>query len=105
LRTRKESSKICGPGWKELQGLGLVVLEVAGDMETLRISGTQTWLENPVEISVRESMGYPDRICRIAYKKYPLANVYITNWKDPQFVMGTSTINGHFLWLCSITRG
>ena len=25
------SSKICGPGWKQLQGLGLVVLEVAGE--------------------------------------------------------------------------
>ena len=25
-----------------------------------------------------------------------LVNVYITNWKDPPFLMGTSTINGHF---------
>ena len=27
---------------------------------------------------------------------YPRVNVYITNWKDPPFSMGKSTINGHF---------
>ena len=32
--------------------------------------------------------------------RYPLVNVYIANWKDPPFLMGKSTINGHVQLLC-----
>ena len=33
---------------------------------------------------------------KMSSKLYPLVNYYITNWKDPPFSMGKSTINDHF---------